>query len=378
MITPGTLLAAIARDLTLDDVDALAAQADIDRASARKAAELAVPALVSGLSELPFRANGIARLTSALARPSASPGETSGMPPQGEASLITSLLGSGSAEVLASAIGRFVGACPRSMHAFLDGLAVTVLGAIAEVCRQANVEGKGLATLLRAERELAAAAMPAGLSDLLRGNGFYARLGRLGLAALPPAAGAQTDAKPTGSPRIARTAYARWAYWALPLTALVAGVCFFHAAAINQWVASAGTDLVISLPELIGRSAGTASQSWVADSSDQGRDVYDGAGENIGTVTDLLAEGRLAAAVANLGRFLGYGEERALPVADVRSRQDHDGAQSPVVDLAKDESNAAPPPAASRQRLRFSSPQFRDAVTTTLPAAANDRPGGPQ
>ena len=68
MITPGTLLAAIARDLTLDDVDALAAQADIDRASARKAAELAVPALVSGLSELPFRANGIARLTSALAR----------------------------------------------------------------------------------------------------------------------------------------------------------------------------------------------------------------------------------------------------------------------------------------------------------------------
>jgi hypothetical protein len=363
----------------LDDVDALAAQLDIDRASARKAAELAVPALVSGLSELPFRANGIARLTSALARPSASPGEAAGMPqPQGEASLITSLLGSGSAEALASAIGRFVGASPRSMHAFLDGLAVTVLGAIAEVCRQANIEGKGLPTLLRAERELAAAAMPAGLSDLLRGNGFYARLGRPGLAALPQAAGAQTDARQAGSPSIARNAYARWAYWALPLTALVAGVCFFHAAAINQWVASASTDLDISLPELIGRSAGTASQSWVADSSYQGRDVYDGAGENIGTVTDLLGEGGLAAAVANLGRLLGYGEESAaLPVADVRSRQDHDGAQSLVVDPAKDQSNVASPPAASRQRLRFSSPPFRDAIATT-PPAGNDRPGGPR
>src|SRR5262249_30839330 len=166
---PGKLLAAIARNLSLEDVDAMAAQVGIDCASARKASELAVPALVSALSELPFRANGIARLTSALARPSAGSGESQTMPqPQGEADLITVLLGSGSAEVLASAIGRFVGACPRSMHAFLDGLAATVLGAIAEARREANGDDRGLATLLRAERELATAAMPAGLSDLLR------------------------------------------------------------------------------------------------------------------------------------------------------------------------------------------------------------------
>ena len=366
MIMPGTLLAAIARDLSLDDVDAMAAQAGIDRASARKAAELAVPALVSGLSELPFRANGIARLTSALARASANPGESPGKPQsQSEASLITFLLGSGSAEVLASAIGRFVGACPGSMHAFLDGLAATVLGAIAEACREANGDGKGLATLLRAERELATAAMPAGLADLLRGNGFYARLGRPGLAALPRPVGAQTVVKQAVSPRIARNAYARCAYWALPLTALIAGVWYFHAVAIKQWVASGGTDVVISLPELIGRSAGRVSQSGPADSSYQGRDAYDRAGQNIGTVTDLLvgAEGQLAAAFVGLGRFLGFGEERAaLPV---------------TIDPGKDESNATPPPPASRQGLRFSSPQFKDAIATTRPAE-NDRPDGPR
>jgi hypothetical protein len=378
---PGKLLAAIARDLTLDDVDAMAAQIGIDRASARKAAELAVPALVSGLSELPFRANGIARLTSALAHPSANPGEDRKIPqPPGEASLITFLLGSGSAEVLASAIGRFVGACPRSMHAFLDGLAATVLGAIAEECRLANDNGKGLATLLRTERELATAAMPAGLSDLLRGNGFYARLGRPELAALPRAVGAPTDAEQAVSPRRARNAYARCAYWALPFSALIAGVCYFHAAAINEWVALGGTEAVTSLPERIGRSAGTVSQGGLADSSYQGRDVYDRAGQKIGTVSELLvgAEGQLAAALVSLSRFLGFGEDRiALPVADLLTRQDHDGVERLVVDLAKDELKVAPLPPASRQELRFSSPQFKNAIAITLPAG-NDRPGGPR
>jgi hypothetical protein len=256
------------------------------------------------------------------------------------------------------------------MHAFLDGLAATVLGTIDEVCRQANCDGKALASLLRAERELATAAMPAGLSDLLRGNGFYARLG---LAALPRAVGGQTDAKPALLPRSARKAYARRAYWALPLTALMAGVWYFHAAAIKQWVTSGGADVVISLPEFIGRS--TASQSGLAD-----RDVYDRAGENIGTVTDLLvgAERQFAAAFVGFGRVLGFGEERiARPVADLQSRQDRDGVQPLVVDLAKDELNVAPPPPASEQWLRFSSPQFRDAIATTLPAG-NDRPGGPR
>ena len=56
----GKILATVGDAVTLDLVDAMAGRAEIDRVSARKAAELAVPAILAALSEGASCARGVA------------------------------------------------------------------------------------------------------------------------------------------------------------------------------------------------------------------------------------------------------------------------------------------------------------------------------
>ena len=367
----GQLIATVSQFLTSEVIDAMAAQAHIDPASARKAAELGVPAILSGLAEFELRANGVARLRSAIAKLPSNPGETGrvSLPPQqGGASLITDFFGAESAEVLACGIGRFVGASKSSTHAFLDGLASAVLGAVAGQARQANADDKDLANLLRAEQEPAAAALPIGLSNLLRSNGFYKNLGHPTPAGL---CGGQAHASLTGSTVAAAAAgaHARWAYWALPLAVLVAGVAYFHANAINPWVGPGGSHVVVS-PLGDPRAPVTANQTGAAY---PGSAVSNAAAEKRGTLTELVAgaDARVRAALLSLARFLGTGEEgHAVALVDLQRRQDNERGD------ATDELTRAAA-GVSRQRLRFVSPGFKDLMAQGVPDAI-ERPAGAQ
>ena len=371
----GKLLATIAQVLTADAVDAMAAHAQIDRASARKAAELGVPALIGGLSEL-LAKKGLARLMRAIASQTL-PGETAAMSVPGRSdggSLLTFLFGFESADVLAAAIGRIVGAGERSTHAFLDALASRVLIVIARE-DQAIAGGKGLAQLLRAEREPVATALPAGLSSALRANGFYEHLGRPAPATMPAAEpGSPTNTSLPARFGASRTGgYARWGYWALPLLTLFAGVWYFHAEALHRWVGSGGTDVAIPpWSELRTRLARTASQiEWIGD---RGHDGDSRAGEGMGTLTDLVV-----GAATQVATALGIGEAPvAAPVADFEPRQENDGADERLgIDPVEPGLEAAPARPGARQRLHFVAPAFKDAIPTTG-AALSEMPARSQ
>jgi hypothetical protein len=75
-----------------------------------------------------------------------------------------------------------------------------------------------------------------------------------------------------------------------------------------------------------------------------GREIYSRAGENLGTVRDILVgpDGKMAAALINVGRFLGIGHKDVV-VAFGALHMEH-GATKPriVVDATREELQAAP------------------------------------
>ena len=372
----GNILATIPQSLTSGTIAEMAARARIDGASARKAAELGVPAILGALTELHFGSKGDARLTCALAGPwrnpldKGGPPETSGMPMQGQqagGSLVTFLLGEESAGILAKTIGRCVGAGEAAMHPFLDALMATILRALVQQCGAANPDGKAVANLLRVERDLVATAMPAGLASLLREKGFYDRLG----CSLPPVpvlaarrrtwAGKTTPRPPataSGVASLTRDLYVTWPYWVLPLIALTGLGWYFLAGDMSQRGGGAANVVIAPLPELRSRAASKASVNGNSNlaAADQGRDDDNRVDQKSANVTEVAgADPQTAAAVVSQGRFLGIGE------ADLHRRHDQNGGEvRPLADPAKDELSIAATP--WRRHLRFVSPEFKGAI----------------
>jgi len=74
------------------------------------------------------------------------------------------------------------------------------------------------------------------------------------------------------------------------------------------------------------------------------QEVYNGAGENLGTIRDLLVgpDGKAAAAIINVGRFLGIGDKDiAVPFSALRVER-HGDSRRIVVDAMKESVQAAP------------------------------------
>jgi hypothetical protein len=86
------------------------------------------------------------------------------------------------------------------------------------------------------------------------------------------------------------------------------------------------------------------------------QDIYNKSGEKIGSVKDLLIspDGRIHAAVLNVGRFLGLGDrDVAVPLSSVVVDRRPDGARI-TIDVAKETLQNAPAfePGGDRLRLR--------------------------
>ena len=228
----GNIVSAVSQVLTPDMVARVASASGIsDRATAQTAVAAAVPAILSSLANLASKPDGERRLADAMAKQSPRTLENLASASNGPTqfadagkSLLSSLLGASSFTSLASAIGKFAGLGDGPVRSLLGMLVPVILGVLG---RQAGAGANGLSQLLSSQRDDIAAAMPAGLSDVLRAGD---RIGTVGAAAgrstetYRPRQGTGSAAPASASPASAPSS--SWAYWALPLLAL-AGLAWY-------------------------------------------------------------------------------------------------------------------------------------------------------
>jgi sporulation protein YlmC with PRC-barrel domain len=229
----GNIVSAVSQVLTPDMVARVASAAGIsDRATAQTAVAAAVPAILSSLANLAAKPDGERRLADAMAKQSPRTLENLASASNGPAqlvdtgkSLLSSLLGVSSFTSLASAIGKFAGLGDGPVRSLLGMLAPVILGVLG---RQAGAGANGLSQLLSSQRDDIAAAMPAGLSDVLRAGD---RIGTVGAAAgRSPETYRPRQATGSAAPASASPASApssSWAYWALPFLALAGFAWYF-------------------------------------------------------------------------------------------------------------------------------------------------------
>ena len=357
----GKILASVGDAVTLDLVDVLAERAEIDRASARKAAELGVPAILAALTEGVLRADGVARMTQALQKGPAAWGQTQ----QGAAGVTAFLLGDQRAGALASAIGRFVGARASSSLIFLDDLTVAILDALGQVGGDVKADGKVIAKLLKAQSEDIAAAVPLGLAALLGANGSSERAGSV----LPAATRARDGSS------LARARGASRAAWVLALLVLTGLAWYLLAVGMQQQSDGEPGDRVLSaVPDArpLGQ-VGIRAEVVTATAQLHRPDLFGSAGDTARSVTDLLGgtERRIATGLVRLGRLFGL-HERGVPVlaADVAPSPDQRRAEAcRSLGGAKAAGSGPSAPDLARQNLSFASEGLREAICNSRPIA---------
>jgi len=388
----GNIVSAVEQFLTPDLIDKLASAAGLERGSAKKAVEAAVPAILSGLVSISANPQGARRLANDISKQPMDSweGRTSvlGDPvqaAQGGSSILTSLLGVAGNGALMSGISKFVGIGEGSTRTLIGLLGPAVMWVLGQQRRTAGVDAEGVVDMLQSQKDLIAAALPTGLSSLLKSSGFY---DRPGIAASPDDDRAsQAYSRATAAVNRATTGNASahgWAYWALPILALAGlGWYFLGADRADQKVATVRGDVVALPPQLEGSVRdgiayfGSVPANAVSVGTYHGRDVYNRAGEKIGIVTDLVIgpDGKIAAAVISVGRFLGISEkEVAIPFSALQRWKQLNELQL-VVDVVRDQLDAAPAFEQLRERLRVA-PGQNDPATAATPSAATVKPTG--
>jgi hypothetical protein len=182
----------------------------------------AVPAILAALVGIAQRPEGQNRLAAAVqgqdtglldnVAGALSGGRERSLIDAGQGSL-SSLLGQGKLEGLASALGRSSGVSQSSAGSLLGALAPVVLGALGREQRAQGLDAPGLARLLTSQKDSIVQALPAGLASALGSTGLLegvtdrvgegvsaaARAGRATAAAAPRPSVTATAAPPTRS-----------------------------------------------------------------------------------------------------------------------------------------------------------------------------------
>ncbi|MGE0850043.1 MAG: DUF937 domain-containing protein [Hyphomicrobiaceae bacterium] len=381
-----SILSTIAQSLSMDDISKMAAAAGVSPPIAKRAVDAAVPAILSALTTSLGKPQGAQQLTATLARQPVGRLETlasalEGTPQlaQAGANLLTSLMGTGSLAVLVSSLAKFVGMPEGSARNLLNTLMPAIMWTLGQERRDKGIGAAGLVDMLKSEKEDIVAAVPAGLSDQLKANGFYDRL----RVSAPQSDSAPRGTYPTVPPATTATSRAApaWPLWVVPLLA-VAGLAWYLLAdgTSNTRVAErreaptrvstqpAGTGVIQYLATVPGDA--------VSVDAYRGRDVFNRAGEKIGSVTDLIidVDGKVSAAILSVGSFLGLGEkEVAVPFFALQRGLDQNLSQL-VIDAGRGQLHAAPPVQSLRDQIRSGTPNVR---TQELMPAAGKEPGNP-
>jgi hypothetical protein len=355
------IVSTISRFLTPELIGKMASATGLDRSIAHKATAAAVPAILSGLADVAARPGGSRQLANAVAeQPTDLLGSLGNsltgaqqMADKGSG-LLSSLLGGGMSGLLAATVGKFLGIGEGPMRMLMGLLTPIIMGVLGREQRAQGMDANGLARLLTGQKDEIASAMPAGLGRLLEQSGFH-----------PGAGTASSSRSSYDAPRSApvraaedtpATRGASWAYWVLPLLVL-GGLLWFLFPREERTVDAVPTSQTTSVPAPPRPVADApakvtfltaAREDWTSIGASPNeytnQDVYNGAGENLGTIRDLMIgpDGKAAAAIINVGRFLGIGDkEIAVPFSALRVER-HGDSRRIVIDAMKDGVQAAP------------------------------------
>ena len=174
------LASAIGRYLTPEVVGKIASASGLNGTVAQSAATAAVPSILSALVNMVATPGGPKKLADAVA---SQPGSvlaeiasksngSAQMATQGS-NLLSSLLGGGVANLLASTVGKFLGIGEGPVKTVMGLLTPVILGVLGNQQRAADLDSNGLARLLSGQKDQIAEAMPSGLSDALKISGLF-------------------------------------------------------------------------------------------------------------------------------------------------------------------------------------------------------------
>jgi sporulation protein YlmC with PRC-barrel domain len=345
-----SILSTATRFLTPEVIGKLASASGLDQSVTQTAVGAALPAMLNALTGVAAQPNGARQLADAVAQQptdilSSITSGVSALTGEKGTSLLSSLLGGASLGALTSKLSRFLGVGEGPMRSLMGMLAPLIMGVLGREQRAAGLDASGLAHMLIGQKDEITAAMPQGLSRVLETS---SRLHE----------GVATSASPerrTYEPYRARSdtprSSARWAYWVLPLLAL-AGLLWYLLGRENDTVGPVATPKSTSEPtrDVQTKTAylTSAPDNWVsighAPNDYVNKDIYNRAGEQLGTIKDVLVgpDGKMAAAIINIGRNLGIGDkEIAVPFSAVQ-QQRADSVLRIVIDATKDNLQAAP------------------------------------
>lgn len=350
------IVSAMSRFLTPELIGKLASGAGLDRATAQTAVGASVPALLGALADVASQPRGARQLADAVAEQPAGvlgnlanflggPGQVADK----GGSLLSSLLGGGTLGTLVSAVSSFAGIGEGATRSLMGLLSPAILGVLGREQRAAGLDGNGLARMLVAQKDQITAAMPAGLSDILKSKGLRASVETRAYDSPPRTYGeahrmiSETKEAPSAS----------WPYWVLPALAL-AGLLWYmlpssepsRTAAVETTAPKTVSVPTRLVPSTDGKSVylTKAADDSISVGAYYNQDVYNRAGEKLGTMKDLFVgtDGRINAAVIDVGHFLGIGEKTiAVPFSAMQVER-RDGSRRFVIDVMKDGLRAAP------------------------------------
>jgi len=346
------IVSAISSFLTPELLGKLATACGLDRAMTQTAVSAAVPSILSGLARIAGSPGGARQLAAAVADQPTDVLGTIARNFAGSAQMaekgtgvLSSLLGGSTLTGLASAVGKFAGIGDGPAPTLMGLLTPLVMGVLGREQRAGGLDVNGLARMLTGQEKQIAAAMPPGFSRLIEASGLQESIGQpRAVYEAPPAASMQRA--------VGRQERVTWPYWVLPLLA-VGGLLWYFLSPGRQTVEPARTTETTAkpAPSMVsdaGKSIYLANSpdNWTSIGSSPyiNQDVYNRTNEKLGTVKEILGgpDGKTAAVIVNIGRYLGIGDKDIAVRVSALSLQEGEKGRRVVIDVTKEALQAAP------------------------------------
>jgi sporulation protein YlmC with PRC-barrel domain len=355
------IMSAISRFMTPEVVGQMASACGLDPGMAQKAVNAAVPSILTGLADVAEKPGGARILAKAVSEQPAdllgniaSSFTGSAQMAEKGTGMLSSLLSGGALGILTSTVAKFLGVSEGSMRTLMGLLTPVIMGVLGREQGAAHLGANGLTRMLTEQKDEIAAALPPGLGKILEASGL-----RDSIAPTSPERRAEQvrSAYPRSEPAsvTASSGGANWAYWVLPLLA-VAALLWFLLPSGDQRTEPTPT---AKAPEAVTKeptrvATGTPAylkskpDNWVSIGNTPNtlvnQDIYNRNGEKIGTIKDLLVgpDGRMAAAIINIGRELGIGDKDVgVPYSSLELER-RDGGDRIVITATRETLHAAP------------------------------------
>ncbi len=240
-------------------------------------------------------------------------------------SMLSSILGSGALGQLAGVVANFSGISRGNSSSLMGMLAPFIIGIIKKKVFDDDMDAGSMASMLSAQKDNVANAMPQGFSDQLQSAGFFdsiAAVASPGATEAPAAAASvaaaidnTTSASPSGG---------GFMKWLIPLVA-VAGIGWFGLNAMNK---DSATEAVDSLDPTakIEETASDAASAVTEGASDAVNAVKEGASDAaasaLSAAQDAMPEGvDLSAISGGLEGVFGSATDALGGITDVESAQ---------------------------------------------------------